>query len=371
MFLLWKLSDEILDNLEKEIVDICRRAEELSKKIDNWRELPNAIDCTACGVDGSRGVERLSSAVIYAISAIGVGRELKEMSEITTLRPHLNIEERIRLHMHTSEFRIGCFAEEEIVLIDGSLRGALIRPASYPDDVNKLYANYELENFVEDFLEVLEEHLKNVEKDVARGIAKKNFLLTRTETFRKMEQGYRIGKKRLEELMILAEYIEYLHALNRLLDKQVLFLAKSFYTHEFDPEVCDAAIVDAFALKNFGFLKSGYLTFKPSMNKSLPWFVQENRKAFKNIFKHVNSALIRLEDHTNIYLLETTEKIDDEIISKLKGLEVDGYPLPLLQAHKIVKIKREELRKIITSIVSGLSSEFAQLLRSGRDIVEE
>ncbi|MEM0203618.1 MAG: DNA double-strand break repair nuclease NurA [Archaeoglobaceae archaeon] len=368
---MWKLSDEIVENLEKEIEEVYKKAEELAKKVDGWREIPSATNCVACGVDGSRGAERLSGAVLYAISAVGVGNEIREMSEITTLRPHSNIEERIRLHMHTSEFRVGCFAEEEIVLIDGSLRGAFIRPASYPEDVNKLYANYELENFVADFVEVLEEHFKDMERELATGKAKKNYLISRSEILRWMENSYRIGERRLEDFTILAEYIEYLHALNRLLDKRVFFIAKSFYTHEFDSEVCDSAILDVFALKNFGFLKSGYLVFKPSFSKSLPFFVQKNRKQFKNLFKEVNSAFVRLEDNSNIYLLETTETIDDEVISKLKGLEFDGYPLPLLQAHKIAKMKKSELRNLIASIISTLSPELAQLLRSGRDILEE
>lgn len=368
---MWRLSDEIAEKLEKEIVEIYNRAEELAEKVDGWKELPNATNCIACGVDGSRGIERLSGVVLYAISVVGVGNEIREMSEITTLRPHLNIEERIRLHMHTSEFRVGCFAEEEIVLIDGSLRGAFIRPASYPEDTSKLYTNYELENFVADFVEVLEEHFKEIERDLVTGKARKNYLLSRSEILKWMEKSYRTGEKRLEEFTILAEYIEYLHALNRLLEKKVLFIAKSFYTHEFDSEVCDSTVLDVFALKNFGFLKSGYIVFKPSFNKSLPWFIQKNRKKFKNLFKEINSAFIRLEDNGNIYLLESTEKISEEIISKLRGLEFDGYPFPLLQAHKIAKMKRSELRNLIASIISTLNPELAQLLRSGRDILEE
>lgn len=368
---MWKLSDEIAEKLEKEIVEIYRKAEEAAEKIEDWKEIPSATDCVACGVDGSRGVERLSGTIIYTISAVGVGKEIREMSEMTTLRPHSNVEERIRLHMHISEFRIGCFAEEELVLIDGSLRGAFIRPASYPEGTNDLYANYEVENFVSDFVEVLDEHFKDIERDLAAGRAKKNYLLSRTEILQRMESSYRIGDKRLEDFTILAEYIEYLHSLNRLLEKKVLFIAKSFYTHEFDSEVCDSAILDVFSLKNFGFLKSGYLVFKPSFRKSLPWFVQRNRKQFRNLFKEINSAFIRLEDNSNLYLLETTEKISSEDISKLKGLEFDGYPLPLLQAHKIAKMKRSELRDLIASITSSLSPELAPLLRGSREILEE
>ncbi|MFN3384186.1 MAG: DNA double-strand break repair nuclease NurA [Archaeoglobaceae archaeon] len=368
---MWKISDETIESLEKEIEEIYKKAKEFAEKIEEWREIPSAVDCTACGVDGSRGLERLSGAILYAISAVGVGDEIKEMSEMTTLKPHSNVEERIRLHMHTSEFRVGCFAEEEIVLIDGSLRGAFIRPASYPEDVNKLYSNYDITNFVGDFVEVLEEHFKEIEKDLKTGKAKKNYLISRTEFLKQIENSYRIGESRFEDFTILAEYIEYLHALNRLLDKKVFFIAKSFYTHEFSAEVCDSAIIDVFASKNFGFLKSGYLVFKPSFNKSLPWFVRENRKVFKNLFREINSAFLRLEDGCNLHLLETTEDIRDDVFAKLKGIEINGYPIPLLQAHKIANIKRGELRNLILSIVSTLNPEFLPLLRRSREFVEE
>ncbi len=368
---MWKISDEIIESLEKEIEEIYRRAWEFTEKIEEWKEIPSAVDCTACGVDGSRGVERLSGVILYAISAVGVGDEIREMSEITTLRLHSNVEERIRLHMHTSEFRVGCFAEEDIVLVDGSLRGAFIRPASYPEDVNELYRNYEITNFVGDFVEVLEEHFKDIERDLRTGKAKKNYLISRTEFLKQIENSYRIRESRLEDFTILAEYIEYLHALNRLLDKRVFFVAKSFYTHEFNVDVCDSAIIDVFALKNFGFPKSGYLVFKPSFKKSLPWFVRENRRIFKNLFREVNSAFVRLEDGCNLYLLETTEEVKDEVLAKLKGIEINGYPIPLLQAHKIANIKRGELQNLILGIVSTLNPEFLPLLRRSREVVEE
>ncbi|MEM2346237.1 MAG: DNA double-strand break repair nuclease NurA, partial [Archaeoglobaceae archaeon] len=255
-------------------------------------------------------------------------------------------------------------------LIDGSLRGAFVRPAAYVDDPSKLYEAYELENLVPDFIEVLEEHLEILGKDLAEGRAKRNYLLTREKIFMEMEEGYRKGEKRLEDLMIFFEYIEYLHSLNRLLDKNVVFVAKSFYTHEFDQEINDSAVLQSLALKQFGFEKSGYIAFKPQLRKTLPWFVKEFRENFKNLFRDVSSAFIRFEDYGDIYLIETPQKIDEELISKLLSLEVNGYPLPLLQAHKYAKIKRGELKKAIQSLFASLKPEFAPLLRSGRDVLE-
>lgn len=369
---MWKLSDETLKKLESEIERIFVRAEEIAGKVeDKWREIPEPVECKACGVDGSRGLEKLSSAILYFVTSVGVGEDLKEMSEVTVLKPHINIEERIRLHMHTSEFRIGSFADEEIVLLDGSLRGAFIRPASYIDDPKKLMESYELESFVQDFLEILDKHFETIGDDLRKDNAKKNYLLSREEVFLKMEEGYRKGEKRVEDLMIFAEYLEYLHSLNRLLEKNAVFIAKNFYTHEFDSEITDAAILELLSIKQFGFEKAGYIIFKPRIGKILPWFVQEQKRSFKNLFKEINLAFVRFEDHGGIYLVESTEKIDEDLIAKLKSLEVDGYPLQLLQAHKLAKIKRAEIGKLVFSLISSLKPEYFPLFKRGREIVED
>lgn len=368
---MWLLSDEILENVSKDLLELYERAEEISERIKvKWIEMPDALDCSACGIDGSRGIERLSGIVLYSIFAVSVGKEVREMSEITTLRPHTNIEERIRLHMHTSEFRIGSFAEEDLVLIDGSLRGAFIRPPAYTDDPTKLREHYELDAIVEDFLEVLEKHFENLERDLKEGKAKKNYLLTREKVFRKMEEGYRRSKKCLEDLMIFFEYLEYLHALNKLLDRNVVFIAKSFYTHEFDDEISDTVVLHLTALKQFGSEKAAYLPFKPKITKTFPWFVKEFRDQFKNLFKDINSAFVRLADSGNIYLIESLQKIDNELIGKLKSLEVNGYPLPLIHAHRHAKIKKMEMKKAMESVFASLDNRFDFLLRSGRGVLE-
>ncbi|MEM2086618.1 MAG: DNA double-strand break repair nuclease NurA [Archaeoglobaceae archaeon] len=368
---MWLLSDEIFEKISQELIELYSRAEEVVGKIDRkLLEMPESIECSACGVDGSRAIERLSGIVLYSISAVSIGNEIREMSEMTTLTPHTNIEERVRLHMHTSEFRIGSFAEEELVLIDGSLRGAFIRPPAYTDDPAKLMEAYELEALVEDFLEVLDEHFENLEKDLKEGKAKKNYLLTREKIFRSMEEGYRKVKGNLEDLMILFEYIEYLHALNRLLDRKAVFVAKSFYTHEFDENVNDLVVLQILALKQFGSEKSFYFPFKPKIQKTLPWFVRKYRERFKNLFKDFNSSFVRFEDSENLYLVESLQKLDDELMGKLKSLEVHGYPLPLIHAHNHAKIKKLEMRRVIKSLLPLLDRNLEFLLRSGREVLE-
>lgn len=369
---MWLLSDEILENLSKDLSELYEKAEKVAERIEGkWVEMPESVECTACGVDGSRGIERLSGIVLYFVSAVSVGEEIREMSEITTLRPHKNIEERIRLHMHTSEFRMGSLAEEDLVLIDGSLRGAFTRPPAYTEDPTKLRENYELEALIADFLEVLDKQFEILENDLKSGKAKRNYLLTREKIFRDMEEGYRRAKGSLEDLMILFEYLEYLHALNRLLERNAVFIAKSYYTHEFEEEVSDLAVLQLLALKQFGSEKAGYFPFKPRVTKTLPWFVREFREHFKNLFKDFNSAFVRFEEGGSIYLVESLQKIDEELVGRLRGLEVQGYPLPLLHAHRHAKIRKAEMKRAIESLVTSLDSRFDFLLKSSREILED
>lgn len=369
---MWRLSDELLREFERSLEESYRMVEEIAGSVKHrWKEIPQPEECSICGVDGSRGVERLSGIVFYIISAALVGADLKEMHEVTTLKPYMHIDERIRLHMQTSEFRLGSLAEEEIVLMDGTLRGAIIRPPAYltKDVHSSLSRLYDLEGLIEDFVMVLEKWYEEIAEDVARGRARKNYLLTRSEYFDKIEKGCRkSGEADKENLMILLEYIEYLHALNRLLDKNVVFIAKSFYTSEFTANnfITDSAVLDYLAMVQFGEEKAGFIQFKPAIQKSLPWYA----KKFKNLKKDVFGAFVRFTDGGNIYMLESTKPVEEELIAKLCGYEADGYLIPLIHAHRQAEIKKRELKTVMTAMLSALNPKYSFLLKKGRDVLE-
>lgn len=367
---MWRLSDELFEEFESTLESSYRDVVDIAESIKHrWLELPEQQPCEACGVDGSRGVERLSGIVFYIISAASVGSDVREIHEITTLKPHMHIDERVRLHMHTSEYRLGSLADEEIVLMDGTLRGAIIRPPAYIDRemYSQLSQIYNLDDLIGDFVMVLEGWYKEMAEDVRAGRARKNYLLTRTEYFDRIEMGCRKGEgSDKDNLMILLEYIEYLHALDKLLEKQPIFVAKSFYTNEFtrNSAITDSAVLDYLARQQFGEEKAGYIPFKPKLEKSLPWYARRFRSVDK---AEIYGAFVRFADSASIYMIETTKPVDDELVAKLCSLEGDGYLIPLIHAHRQAEIKRKELRGIMSAMLNALDPKYSFLLKRGRD----
>ena len=367
---MWRLSDELFEEFEKTLESSYRTVTEIAESLKHrWLELPEPENCVACGVDGSRGIERLRGIVFYIISASAVGKDVREMHEITTLKPHVHIDERIRLHMHTSEYRLGSLAEEELVLMDGTLRGAVVRPPAYLD--REMYSHlsqiYDLDGLIDDFVMVLDGWYTELAEDVRAGRARKNYLLTRTEYFHKIEIGCKKGESSdTDNLMILLEYIEYLHALDRLLEKNPVFVAKSFYTSEFtkNSAITDSAVLDYMARTQLGEEKAGYIPFKPRLEKSLPRYARR----FRNVEEvEIYGAFVRFADGASIYMLESTRPIDDELIAKLCSLEGDGYLLPLIHAHRHAEIKRRELRGIMDAMLNAIDPKYSFLLKRGRD----
>ncbi|WP_290597119.1 MULTISPECIES: DNA double-strand break repair nuclease NurA [unclassified Archaeoglobus] len=370
---MWRLSDELLSEFERNLEESYNSVVNIARNIKHrWRDLPEPQPCSVCGVDGSRGLERLSGIVFYVISAASVGEDIREIHEVSTLRPHVHIEERVRLHMHISEFRLGSLAEEEIVLMDGTLRGAIIRPPAYIDrDIyTTLSELYDLDGLIDDFIMVLDRWYGEIAEDVIKGVARKDYLLTRSEYFDKIERGCRKGKiEDKNNLMILMEYIEYLHALNRLLEKDVVFVAKSFYTNEFTPNsfITDAAVLDFMAREQFGEERAGFIHFKPDLRKSLPWYA----KKFNNLTKtEIFGAFVRFADGANIYMLESSKPIEEETIAKLCSFEAEGYLIPLIHAHRHAEIKRKELKNIMSAMLSAVDPKYSFLLKRGREPLE-
>lgn len=363
---MWRLSDDMLLEFKRTLEESYKIAEmELRRKNLYWNELPEPKECNACGIDGSVGVEKFVGAVFYATSAVSVGKEILEMHEITALKPYKHIDDRIRLHMQINEYRIASFSNAELLLLDGTLSGALIRPPAYiKENLRELEKNYDLESLVSEYLRELDAMLSELKKDVFIGRARKSYLLARSEQFREFERSYRTGKNLSDDLAIFLEYVEYLHSLNNLLEKKVVFVAKSYYTKNFS-DVGDAAFLEILCRSLFGKSKAGYVEFYPEIEKSVP---------FSNKFEKVaelliNSAYVRLGDDSNILLIETNQKVD-EVIAKLRSLEVDGYPLPLINAHNYAKIKRSELKEMIKALVNASDPKYSFLLRRFREVVD-
>lgn len=382
---MWRLSDVLAEEFSRTLEETRKAIEEVVDGIKDkwvWKELPEPTKCKAYGVDGSRGVERRSGVIVYAVSGVAVGDDVIEMHDVTTVKTYKHVDERIRLHMGLMELRAGAMVEDaDLILMDGTLSGDVIRPPAYASSdgtYERLTDTYDLDNLIQDFVEVLNDCWWNeLEKDIKAGRVQRQTLLSRSPYFDKFEKGYKVGAEGdADNLRVLLEYIEHLHALDRLLAKEnVVSVAKTFYTSELTdlPGLTDAPILDMLAVEQFGEEKVAYIPFDyRKIDKRIP----EIAKRFKNIrsiFDRLNAAFIRFTDYGNIYLVEANRKIDDELVSMLLGLEGDGYLIPLALAHEFAKIKRDKLKEIISTLIRAAivnNPSYRHLLKYGRGPLE-
>ncbi|HDN83104.1 MAG TPA: hypothetical protein ENG50_01930 [Candidatus Altiarchaeales archaeon] len=383
---MWRLSDTVAEEFKKSMDEILEAIKEYAAKLSDevkWKELPQPIECVAYGVDGSVGSERRSGVVVYAVSGVATGDTILEMHDIATMKTYKHIDERLKLHMALMELRSGAMVEDaEIVLMDGTLSGYIIRPPAYVTD-NRTYSSlvnkYDFDNLIQEFLEALEEWWIKLEKDVKKGSYRGSTLLSRSPKFDKLERRYRIESDECkDDLRVLLEYVEYLHALDKLLDSDqiIVSVAKTFYKNEFIdiPGITDCPLLEFLAYEQFGKEKAAYIPFKyRKIDKKLPR-VAEYFDNVKILLDNLKACYARFTDFGNIYLLESNKEIDDELIAKIISLEADGYLLPLIYAHKHAEIKRKELKTLISALLNSVVAnhpEYRLLLKYGREPLEE
>jgi len=384
-----RLSDTLAVEFPRRLKEILCRVEECISAIEpffEWKELPEPISCDACGVDGSRGVEKRSGAVVYAVSSVGIGNGILEMHEISIIEPFKHIEKRIDMHMETNEARIGVLADEELVILDGTLSNLLlIKPniaelLSREEEFKAKYLDLMLE-----FVELLDEWLVDLDADVKNRKAQRPTLLSRTEVFDRLVKRYNVSKDDIADLRIYLEYVEFLHAYDRLLERDVVSVAKTVYKSRLsmnskfkdllkDYRITDQAVVDFLVMKTLGFERAGWYCFEYD-DDSLRHPPLAEELNFKNVVNlKVYPCYVRLKDYENVYLLESNRKIDDKLMSRVLSLEADGYILPLIHAHAYAKIKKKELKSMIISLLNATvfdKPEYRVLLKHGRKPLDE
>ncbi len=384
----------------------------LVEKHYRWENLPEPKTAGVYAVDGSRMAKRLSGAIIYAVSASAVGEDIYYWNDIGTLFPYSNADDRIRVHMDILEKRMGALVGEmsELVLMDGTISGALIRPPSYANSTTKqLYEKHGrtlLEASI-DFLDALNLKWLEWRKNLKEGVISGPSLLARGRKGRDVfqiliENGSNSLKKNLwwvadtENIIILFEYLEYLHALDRLLNCEIASIAKTFYRSDIIKTVADKEnlksvpiMVDTPVVASLTD-KSGYLRFTSSTGskEALAQLIFDlmEHGFFENLREilvfdgrkikgvKLNTAYVRFADGGLIYLLEIPERQDfEETLSKILSVSEDEYVVPLEYAHHAVVIKKPEFEAYVNAILSALVSEderFLSFLRYGREPLE-
>ena len=401
----------VREYLERQLETIGELRELVAEKY-RWLPFPEPQRGSVYAVDGSRMMKRLSGAIIYAVSAAGIGENMYHWHEIGLVSPYKHVDERVRIHMEILEKRMGAMLGDmgaDLILIDGTLSGSIIRPPSYIGlNTDRLYEKHKdnLYMIALGFLRLLERKWEEWRKQLENeGLINFPTLLSRGEGEKKIfevlaEEGVSEAKgdwwkEDEEDIVILLEYLEFLHALDRLFAHNVASIAKTFYRDDIVRSVSkervipmlDAPILDALSPAK------GYVPFQPQeqKEKTPTLLVDDLMDAgyFNNLLKVVDRKInggkrtyserispfyIRFVEGGVIYLLEMPRDQDPlKTISLILSVSEDEYVVPLEYAHHAVVIKKPEFEAYVNAILSALVSEderFLSFLRYGREPLE-
>ncbi|WP_456396579.1 DNA double-strand break repair nuclease NurA [Desulfurobacterium sp.] len=309
------------------------------------------IDVSIGAVDGSLNKKEYLGFVVFAAAAVSVffnsnGEEENRESynvDIDILKPLEYSESRVRLFMGILEIKelikLNREKNPDILLVDGSIIGDIIRPVSFAfqiEEKERYYVETELFPKVKETFSLNSINAKNFYNEIIRNTPPDRFPVI---------AGY-------------LEYLEYLLSIEKLLDEageKVVAISKrsSSKIYDFDSIMPDIFI---FQLANTepGYSTPVRITISPEKKYKFPEIFEESfRKRSMNIF------FVKFSSH--IYKIETMMK-PENIISALEKTIINSYPFPLKLAHDSVKIDNHTMDKI----VSILSIHF----RTGREGVD-
>ncbi len=336
----------IYTNIEKLSPKTLEKVEEL------WNSFKGKETNASIGaVDGSLNKKEYLGFVVFAVAASSVffnsdGKEENRESynvDIDILKPLEYSESRVRLFMGILEMKelikLNREKNPDILLVDGSIIGDIIRPVSFTFQIEEKEKDY-------------------VEKELFPKL-KENFSLTSINA--KDFYNEIIKNTAANRFPVIAgylEYLEYLLSIEKLLGeagKKVVAISKrsSSKIYNFDSIMPDIFI---FQLANTepGYSTPVKVTISPEKKYKFP-------EIFEKSFRERNMNVFFAKFRSDIYKIETTMKPED-VISALEKTIINSYPFPLKLAHDSVKIDNHTMDKI----VSILSIHF----RTGREGVD-
>jgi len=428
-------ADKILEMLTRELRE-ARNA--LSEKIE-WKPLPEKRESRVYAVDGSQGKARLSGTIIYTVAsfAFGNGKSARLVYTNAMTYNHGISDQIIRLQMETLENKLGALVgtDEHMILMDGTLTGSLTRPPVYPESVKGMTTLVDtlgegmLKDLIRDFTDRLDHHHDDLfrrlseRRELYSGVILADEVIDEySEFYRAMEgkevvnyegalKGLRDALRmsqseiievleRLEEYVepkiltledarntihVVLGYIEYLHSLEKLLQREVAYIAKSFYSRNITSRLgintVDAPFLDAYLLGVYGEEIPGYcVIYDPKIGERkkvahrLPRILKRHFPTLQEfIEKGVPSAYIRTIRGGVIYLLQSNRTIDDGLVGKILWHESGGYIRPLQRAHEGVKIEQKRFRVELEALMNYLkrkNKELRVFIKYGRAPLE-
>ena len=319
----------------KSAVSLC--PEQVEEKLKNlWVQcIPEGVPERVAGVDGSRNSANFAGYTIYAVGAGCVlyeGQGAPEetfLCDIGLLRGEKHPESRLHILMATLEFKVALKVCERVncLLVDGSIVNAILKPTAL---------TYQLEK---------QERVRLEEAFWGKVVP--NYTLN---SLTSRELGF-------EEAYM--EYLEYLYTLLKLLrtcGKKLVAVSKTsdsraYALHEKLPDI---TVLNRLTLKP-GYTKPIACALTQQKKFSLPEpFDRELRSyTFNTFFYRLKGNALKVE----------TLMQPEKALKVLAYYSVGGYPYPLAQAHRSVKITAKDMSTLISIV--GLAD------KTGREFLGE
>lgn len=281
-------------------------------------------------VDGSRNKKTYAGYVVYAVGACSVAFEKGSLNgesyiaEIDLLKPEEYSDSRLRILMGIVEAKKALkeVGSSTVILLDGSIVGDFLRPVVFNHEVSERGREWALSSF---------EKLK--ESFSLNKIDSKEFYREAEERFPGREYPVVVG---------FLEYLEYLYSYYRLIEEgkgKIIAVSKrsNSWNHGLDPILPDIAVLNL---------------VDPPPGYTEPYSVSLSQKKFH--FPAEFEELLPPKEFTTFYFKLSrgiykceTDMEPEEALKVLSFYEVEGYPFPLKEVHRRVKITREDIEEIV------------------------
>ncbi len=283
-------------------------------------------------VDGSRNRKDYAGYVIYAVGACsllfkgGVLSDESYTAYLDLLKPEEYSDSRLRNLMGIVETKevLKDIDEVNALLIDGSIIGNAVRPIVFEQKIEERMKNWSLKAFA------------GIKEELLKEIVGSSLL------YREVEKYFPGDSYPLVAGYL--EYLEYLYTIYTLLERgrgKIIAVSKhsNSRNYELDRVLPDIAVL------NEANLPPGY-----TEPKEIP--LGEKKFSFPGEFeellpeKKFKVFYFKLSSSKGVYKCETDMEVE-EALKILRFYEIMGYPYPLMEAHRRVKITKKDIEEII------------------------
>ena len=338
------------------------------------------------GVDGGQAVQEFQGFTVYAVSAASIIYELSSgswlpktlvLADVDVLTPP-SVSVRVSLYRETLEAKAGALAAlsgVKLLLMDGSLRSVIIEPRPRGegggvtfDRALQLMRRFFGGDIAESLIEAVEAGLKDQDSLRRSPLAAGKVL--------RLE---RVPPRHRLDVATAAEYVEKLASYRALLklaceEVELAYVSKRSRTSNYFVRLRREKLLPS------DIMMFQHLTSEPGFSKPI---LPEERRVLKHVpgvggFKEFFSSLkvwvtyVRLVEGGPVLRVEIpvlgdtplSEGRVKSLLDMMAGVSADGYPYPLHEADKVVRVPRSTLSIIVNSL--GL-----QPYLSGREVLEE